>query len=284
MIYEIETQQGLAKLHRKTPDSKGSPVLFIHGFGSNAQVWFAYDDSLGNYYKTLQMDCWTLNLSNAVTGNIKTLAHEDVLTAVDFIYKKRGETVLIISHSMGGIISRYFTSPYVDHPYPLKQIESMIRAIALLTVPNHGVEAGDISRIEETVNVLRKFLSEDHKPLAADLGLGFFQLTHTSHLLQSLNTLPPLNPNLLWLNAVGTYDKVVPRNSALFEEFEYKTLQNFSQKEFPCDHMVYPFTSAIKKVIKAIPDFIESAKHAIKIYPAIHRHQPVGDWILEKIQ
>lgn len=283
MVYEIETQQGLAKLHRKTPDSTGSPVLFIHGFGSNAQVWFAYANSLGNYFKSLQMDCWALNLSNAVTGNIKTLAHEDVLTAVDFIYKKRKQAVLIVSHSMGGIVSRYFTSPYVDHPYPLQLIESMIKAIALLTVPNHGVEAGDISRIEETVSVLRKFLTEDHKPLSADLGLGFFQLTRNSHLLQSLNTLPPLNPNITWLNAVGTYDKVVPRNSALFEKFEFTNLPKFSQKEFPCDHMVYPFTSAIKKVIKAIPDFIESAKHAIKIYPAIHRHQPVGDWILEQI-
>ena len=229
------------------------------------------------------MDCWTLNLSNAVTGNIKTLAHEDVLTAVDFIYKNRKIPVLMICHSMGGIISRYFTSPYVDHPYPLQLIESMIKAIVLLTVPNHGVDAGDISRIEETANVLRNFLKDNHEPLAADLGLGFFQLTRNSQLLQSLNTLPPLNPNLIWLNAVGTYDKVVPRNSALFEEFEYTKLPNFFQKEFPCDHMVYPFTSTITKVIKAIPQLIESAKQVLKIYPAIHRHQPVGDWILNQL-
>jgi hypothetical protein len=229
------------------------------------------------------MDCWALNLSNAVTGNIKTLAHEDVLTAVDFIYKERQQPILIISHSMGGIISRVFTSPHLDHPYPLQLIESMIRAIALLTAPNHGVEAGDVSRIEETVNVLRNFLKEDREPLAADLGLGFFQLTQKSHLLQSLNTPPTLNPNITWLNAVGTYDKVVPRKSALFEEQDLRNNPKFFQKEFPCDHMVYPFTSTIKKVIKAIPEFIESAKHVIKIYPAIHRHQPVGDWILEHL-
>lgn len=257
--------------------------MFIHGFGSNAEIWFAYDDSLGNYFKVNHMDCWALNLSNAVTGNIKTLAHEDVLTAVDFIYKECNQAVLIVCHSMGGIISRYFTSPYVDHPYPLKTIVQMIRAIVLLTVPNHGVDAGDISRIEETVNVLRNFLTDDQEPLAADLGLGFFQLTRNSKLLQSLNTLPPLNPNLKWLNAVGTYDKVVPRNSALFEEFEFSNLPKFSQQEFPCDHMVYPFTSTISKVIKAIPQFIESAKHVIKIYPAIHRYEPVGNWILNQI-
>lgn len=229
------------------------------------------------------MDCWALNLSNAVTGNIKTLAHEDVLTAVDFIYKERKQAILIISHSMGGIISRFFTSPHVDHPYPLQLIEPMIKAIVLLTVPNHGVEAGDISRIEETVNVLRNFLKEDHKPLATDLGLGFFQLAQKSHLLQSLNALPPLNPKITWFNGVGTYDKVVPRKSALFVEQEFRNQPKFFQKEFPCDHMVYPFTSTLNKVIKAIPQFIESAKHVIKIYPAIHRHQPVADWILDHL-
>lgn len=273
----------MAKLYHRTPDSAASPVLFIHGFGSNAQIWFSYDDSLGNYFKSKEMDCWALNLSNAVTGNIEKLAHEDVLTAIDFIYKQRKKSVLIVCHSMGGIISRYFTSQYVDHPYPLQVIESMIKAIALLTVPNHGVDTGDISRIEETVSFLRDFLKDDHEPLAPDLGLGFFQLTRNSYLLQSLNTLPPLNPNLTWLNAVGTYDKVVPRNSALFEEFEYTNLPKFTQKEFPCDHMVYPFTSTISKVIKAIPQFIESAKHVLKIYPAIHRYQPVGDWILDQL-
>ncbi|MFW9904650.1 MAG: esterase/lipase family protein [Candidatus Thorarchaeota archaeon] len=279
----MDTQQGLAKLHHRTPDSTGPPVLFIHGFGSNAEIWFTYDDSLGNYFKAKQMDCWALNLSNAVTGNIKKLAHEDVLTTVDFIYKERNQAVLIISHSMGGIISRYFTSPYVDHPYPLHLIEPMIRAIALLTVPNHGVDTGDISRIEETVNVLRNFLKDDREPLAADLGLGFFQLNRNSKLLRSLNTLPPLNPNITWLNAVGTYDKVVPKNSAFFEDFEFSKLPKFFQKEFPCDHMVYPFASTISKVLKAVPQFIESASQAIKIYPAIHRYESVGNWILNNV-
>ncbi|UCE14443.1 MAG: alpha/beta hydrolase, partial [Candidatus Heimdallarchaeota archaeon] len=97
-IYEIDTQQGLAKLHHRTLDSSGSPVLFIHGFGSNAGVWFAYKNSLGNYFKEQQLDCWALNLSNAISGNIKGLAHEDLLAAVNFIYNERNQQpVLIVS-------------------------------------------------------------------------------------------------------------------------------------------------------------------------------------------
>ena len=229
------------------------------------------------------LDCWALNLSNAVSGNIQTLAHEDLLTAIDFINNEQKQRVLIVSHSMGGIISRVFTSPNFNHPYPLPKIEDMIRGIALLTVPNHGVGTGDISRIEETVTKLRRFLKDDQEPIAADLGLGFIQLTPKSQLIRVLNKYIPLNPNITWLNAVGTFDKVVPLNSALFEDEETTDIPHFSQKEFPCDHMVFPFSSTIKKIVKAIPQFIDSTKleSRIKIYPAIHRYQAVGDWILE---
>jgi len=231
------------------------------------------------------MDCWALNLSNAISGNIQILAHEDLLTAVDFIYKERNQRVLIVSHSMGGIISRVFTSSHFNHPYPLQKIERMIQGIVLLTVPNHGVGSTDISRIEETVKLLHSFIKSDQEPVAADFGLGFIQLTPKSHLITSLNASLPLNPNISWLNVVGSFDKVVPLQSALFTESEITQIPHFSQQEFPCDHMVYPFSKTIKKIVKVIPQIIESSKleSRMKIYPAIHRYQPVGDWILEKL-
>lgn len=261
-------------------------MLLIHGFGSNSKIWFAHENSLGNFFINQKLDGWALNLSNVISGNIQTLAHEDLLTAIDFIYKERKQRVLIISHSMGGIISRVFTSTHIKHPYPLQNIEKMIRGIVLLTVPNHGVGAGDISRLEETINFLRNILKNGQEPLAADLGLGFIQLTLKSRLLTSLNTSPPLNPNISWLNAVGSFDKVVPMKSALFEESEIQNIPYFSQQEFPCDHMVYPFSKTIQKIVKVIPQFVESTKieSRIKIYPAIHRYTPVGEWILEHFE
>ncbi len=286
VIYEIDTQQGLAKLHHKTPDSENQPpVLMIHGFGSSSDVWFAYDNSLGTYFREKDMDCWALNLSNAISGDILTLAHEDLLTSLDFIFKKRRKPVIIVSHSMGGIISRVFTSPHFKHPYPLNKIEPMIQGIALLTVPNHGVGTADVSGIEETIQTLRNLVKDDKEPVTADLGLGFVQLTPKSYLITTLNRSLPLNPNITWLNGVGTFDKVVPRKTALFEESETKNVPYFKQREFPCDHMVYPFSSAIKKIIKAIPPLFEPSRleSKLKIFPAIHRHQPVCDWILEQL-
>lgn len=257
----------------------------IHGFGSNSDIWFAHNDSLGNYFIQKKMDCWALSLSNSTSGNIHTLAHEDLLTAIDFIYKQRKKQVIIVSHSMGGIISRVFTSPHFKHPYPLHKIEKMVRGIVLLSVPNHGVGTGDISRIEETVKILRSFIKYDQEPVAADFGLGFIQLTPKSKLIKALNRSLPLNPNISWLNAIGSFDKVVPVKSALFKESEISAIPHFSQKEFPCDHMTFPFTTTIQKIVKAIPQFIEATKleSRIKIYPTIHRYQAVGEWILEQL-
>ena len=257
----------------------------VHGFGSSADVWFAYENSLGTYFREKHLDCWALNLSNAISGDILTLAHEDLLTSIDFIFKTRRKPVIIVSHSMGGIISRVFTSPHFKHPYPLDKIELMIKGIALLTVPNHGVGTADLSGIEETIQTLRNLVKDDEEPVASDLGLGFVQLTPKSNLITALNKSLPLNPNVTWLNCVGTFDKVVPRKTALFEESETRNIPNFNQREFPCDHMVYPFSSAIKKIIKAIPPLFEPSRleAKLKIYPAIHRHQAVCDWILEQL-
>ncbi len=257
----------------------------VHGFGSNADVWFAHEKSLGNFLKSQGYDCWALNLSNDISGNIEILAHEDLLTAVDFIYRKKQEKILIVAHSMGGIISRVFTSSHFTHPYPLGRIEEMIKCIALLAVPNHGVEMGDISRIEETVNTIRKLMKADQGPLKSDFGLGFVQLTYKSHLIKTLNKPLVLNPNISWLNAVGTNDRVVPVKSALFSNSETENITEYSQKEFACDHMVYPLASTLKKVIKATSSLLDSQKLESKfiIYPAIHRSFEVGEWIISSL-
>jgi hypothetical protein len=265
-IYEIDTQQGLAGLNHQTLQARGSPVLMIHGFGSNADIWFAHKHSLGNFFESKGLDCWTLDLSNAIAGNIEILAHEDLLTSVDFIYRKKQEKVVIVAHSMGGIISRVFTSPHFKHPYSLGRIEEMIKGIALLTVPNHGVEMGDISKIEETVNTIRKLMKPDQDPIESDFGLGFVQLTYKSRLIKTLNKPLVLNPNISWLNAIGIFDKVVPVKSARFSDAETNNVPKFEQKEFACDHMVYPLASTLQKVLKATSSLLDSRSSRLDFY------------------
>ena len=266
IIYEIETNHGFANLHHRTLDCDGPPILMLHGFGSSEAIWFNSPASLGNYFAERGVDCWTLNLSNAISGDIISLAHEDLFTALNFIYNRKRNPIVIVAHSMGGIITRVLTSPNFSHSYSLKDIEEQISGIALLTVPNHGVDAGNVSQIEDLANRILKILKPESTPFQSDFGLGFVQLVKTSLLIKTLNETPQLNQNIKWINAIGKYDEVVPRTSALFD---ISTLQNTSvvQEEFPCDHMVYPLSQTLEKVMK--------------IYPAIHRSKEVGQLIYE---
>ena len=282
VIYEIKTSQGVAKLiqqYRVNRSSTDPPVLFLHGFGSNGEVWFTYPDSLGNYFEKKKFNCWSLQLSNATTGNIQSLANEELYTAISFIYDQTKRPIIVITHSMGGIIARVLTSPQFEHSFPLATLEPKIKGIVLLTVPNHGVEGGKIQKIEETAVQLRDYLKLD-TTISPDFGLGFIQLASKSTLLKRLNSEPVLNPNIPWLNAVGKHDHVVPVKSASFRASEISA-PSFEQRGFDCDHMVYPFSSTLQKITDKLHEITTIFGSSLQLYPAIHRSKEVGDWILD---
>ncbi|MFW9779383.1 MAG: alpha/beta fold hydrolase [Candidatus Heimdallarchaeota archaeon] len=288
VLYRIKTDFGIARLVHHNPFSKGPPVLFIHGFGSSGEVWFRYEDSLGNYLSLKGIDCWSLTLSNAVYANIIDLAENDLLTSLELVFEESQQKVTIISHSMGGIITRVMTSPNFQHSRELTRIEEMIFGIVLLTVPNQGITRGNRSKMEEFFNSVQQVLSKERVP--PDLGLGFFQLTPKSQLLSRLNQDPILNPNLHWLNAIGRYDWIVPITSSSLPLANTPKSLNLKQKEFPCDHMTYPFDNTLKRLSqfaqRAILDNLDVPWDMIESKmiwrPAIHRHPPVGDWIISQ--
>lgn len=231
------------------------------------------------------LDCWSLGLSNAISGDIQLLAHQDLLTAIHFIYQKREKPLVLVAHSMGGIIVRVFISPHLNHPYPLQKIEKMLKGVVLLTVPNHGVALTDISRIEETVRLIQNFIASK-ETLAPDLGLGFIQLVSKSQLLKKINSKPPLNPHIKWINIVGSFDRIVPLESALFTQNEIEQLPagNLIQHEFPCDHMTYPLTTTLQKMTQSIPLLENALRDTVfRIYPAVHRFPEVGEFILKEM-
>ncbi|MHA2055312.1 MAG: lipase family alpha/beta hydrolase [Candidatus Hodarchaeales archaeon] len=282
VIYEIETSQGMASLYHITRKSKGLPVLFVHGFGSNADIWFSYKDSLGIYFQSKRYDCWSLNLSNSITGNILSLANEDLWTAISFIHERKEKPVLIVAHSMGGIITRVLTSPNFEHPFPLATLEKKILGIVLLTVPNHGVDGTDIKKIEDSAFQIKQVLKIKTK-ISPDFDLGFVQLLSSSALIRQLNSQPILNPNIHWLNAVGRYDHVVPVKNASFTKTEVN-FESFDQRVFGSDHMVYPFSHALQKITEKVNELATIFGSSFQIYPAIHRTKEVGDWIRDKVK
>jgi hypothetical protein len=272
---------------------KIKPILFVHGIGGSADIWFRYNDSLGTKLlesneKVSRYSIWTLQLSQAISGDIVDMAHGDLWASLETIFEESGGMkTRIVAHSMGGIVARYFTSQKVEHPYPNSFISKTIDEVDLLAVPNHGVgEEG--STLSSTFSSLKKridqvFMDPEAEETTHDYGLSWLQLMKQSTLMEELNRGGNcLHPRIKWKNAVARYDKIVPVWSAKFNEKEDKLqCSEFEQEFFDVDHTTYPvipgLVNSITKVLKDLPDF---AKVILEYnYPAIHRSTEVFDWL-----
>ncbi|MFW9996713.1 MAG: esterase/lipase family protein [Candidatus Odinarchaeota archaeon] len=300
IVYELVEEKDTALLSRHTLESpvNKKPVLFIHGIGSSTEVWFRHHDSLGTRLLELNekkrlYSIWGLQLRQATHGDIVVMAHGDLWAALETIFEESGgKKTRIISHSMGGIVTRYFTSQKVEHPYPNNFISGTIDEVDLLAVPNHGVvEEGTalsttLGKLKKRIN--RVFMNPEEEKTTHDYGLAWLQLMKQSTLMEELNRGGKcLNPEIKWKNAVALYDKIVPVWSAKFDENVDKLqCSEFEQKFFEADHMNYPvipeLASRINKVLKDLPDF---AKVILEFnYPAIHRSSEVFDWLFGENQ
>lgn len=283
-IYEIETKNGLAELVHTTLSSNGFPILFVHGFGSHGDIWFKFKDSIGNIFKSEGFDVWTLSLSNPISGNLTDLAHEDLLTSINFIYQKKGK-LRIIAHSMGGLILRYLLKDEVKHPYPVKKVIQMIEGVTMLATPNHGIKYQQMEQISNIMDKIMGIIPVDDEKLKSFpyFNQAYFQLIYSSGIIKSLNENGEvLNSSVRWQNGIAIHDNLVPIESAKFDPSEFPKNIRLIQEAFPCDHMAYPLTDKLMKSLSAFKDLKKFFSN--HIYPPIHRYEPVAKWIIEDIE
>jgi triacylglycerol esterase/lipase EstA (alpha/beta hydrolase family) len=84
------------------------PVLLIHGYSCNAAVWWA----MQRYLRRYGIDnLFTLNLE-PVFGNIDQYAQQvaERVTQISMLYG--GEQVILVGHSMGGLVARNYIHSY----------------------------------------------------------------------------------------------------------------------------------------------------------------------------
>lgn len=115
-----------------TFDSASNPVLFVHGYTGAGSNW----DTMASRFKTdgwpsSYLDQWSYDWhqSNATTA-------QQLSTEVDRLLAATGATkVDIVSHSMGGLSSRYY----------LKNLggDSKVDAWVSLGGPNHGTDSAN---------------------------------------------------------------------------------------------------------------------------------------------
>ncbi|MHA1169075.1 MAG: esterase/lipase family protein [Candidatus Hodarchaeales archaeon] len=287
VIYEMISDQGTVNLINYTKGASDcTPVLFIHGMGSSAGIWFKYPDSFGSKLLKLnemkqEYSIWSLQFCQAYNGDIIKLAHQDLWASLELISEESGGLKTnIVAHSMGGIVARYFSSKKISHPYSSSFISKTIEKINLLAVPNHGTKSTISEKLRKRIT---RLINSTHRGSSThDFGIAWLQLLEQSDLMNELNEGGNcLNADLSWTNAIAIYDKVVPQWSAKFEDDELPPNIDFKQAYFAADHMTYPVVSGlvtgIKNIIKEIPDFAKALDGFA--YPAIHRSSEVFEWL-----
>jgi triacylglycerol lipase len=124
---------GPAQASSSSPfDSAGNPILFVHGYSGDATNWYTMANRFtADGWPSTYLDQWSYDSrqSNATTA-------QQLSAEVDRLLAATGATkVDIVSHSMGGLSSRYY----------LKNLggTSKVDAWVSLGGPNHGTDSAN---------------------------------------------------------------------------------------------------------------------------------------------
>ncbi|MFF9275993.1 esterase/lipase family protein [Streptomyces griseosporeus] len=115
-----------------TFNSAGNPVLFVHGYTGDASNWNTMADRFrADGWPSSYLDQWSYDWrqSNATTAQQLSAEIDRLLTATG------AAKVDIVSHSMGGLSSRYY----------LKNLGGTARVDAWVSLggPNHGTDSAN---------------------------------------------------------------------------------------------------------------------------------------------
>lgn len=108
------------------PDAP-DPILFVHGYASDASVWDSMTDKFkADGWPEDHLYAWTYNYNQSNATTAEELAQE-----VQALLERTGaEAVDIITHSMGGLSSRHYTK-YLEG-------DVLVDGWVSLAGPNHG--------------------------------------------------------------------------------------------------------------------------------------------------
>ena len=117
---QLATGDGL-KLHR-------APLVLIHGWGANSQIWQSLPRALGKYY-----DVYTLDLPGFGSAVLEEYSEQSL---VDWLHTQLPDRCYLVGLSLGGMLCRAYAAQYP------KSIEAMVTiSTNLRFVANHEYPA-----------------------------------------------------------------------------------------------------------------------------------------------
>lgn len=199
-----------------TVDLTGTPVILVHGYQCNGTIF----ENLKEYLDSRHFQASALDYESekGVAKSAKQL--EDFIQSQKLEYLKEGLLVNkfdIIAHSMGGLVTRYYTcsEEYIKN--------SDVRKIIFISVPHKGSPLAPLG--------LQFYNDAGIKDLVPDNNLLIYKLP--SMINKGLNNTIQVG------NIVGQYDEVVTSESASLEEWNIETgMYNVGENNFTMDKLL----------------------------------------------
>ncbi|MDI3417581.1 esterase/lipase family protein [Streptomyces luteolus] len=115
------------------PAAGPDPIVLVHGWNSSGSTWDTMADRFtADGWPATHLDQWTYNTSQSNVTTASQLAEE-----IDRVLAATGATkVDVITHSMGGLSSRYYTKNLGG--------DAQVDAWISLGGPNHGTDTANL--------------------------------------------------------------------------------------------------------------------------------------------
>lgn len=147
-------------------EGKGRPVLLLHGFAENGNIWNEQIKSLQNKYFLIIPDLPGSGHSEALEGKASLEDYAEIIKVIyDEVILKMSKQFCMIGHSMGGYITLAFAQKY----------ESLLNSFGLFHSSAFADDADKITTRKKGIEFIKKTGSETF--LKASVPNLFFEKT-----------------------------------------------------------------------------------------------------------
>jgi pimeloyl-ACP methyl ester carboxylesterase len=150
---------------------RGQPVLFLHGFHGSWRYWYPTMEHIAQRYRTYSFDFWGFGESRLNHTNETIQAYSDQV--IRFLDQLGIEKVLLVGHSMGGMVATRTAIDYPDRVLRLATVSAPISGDSLswmLKLLDNRVLAEAYGRVPWLRRAFfRSFLGENNDPLVHEV-------------------------------------------------------------------------------------------------------------------
>ncbi len=207
-------------------------VVLLHGLGRTSKSF----DKMKNYLENKGYDVLNIDYPSR-KYDIQTLSDKYIKQAIENHCSDKKRKIHFVTHSMGGIILRYYLKKH--------KTENIGRSV-MLSPPNQGSEVVDFLK---NSSVVKKIFGPSFLQLSTDSS-GFVNLLGKANFEVGIIT---GNKSVNWINSL-----IIPGEDDGKVSVKRSQLENM--KDFLVVKRTHPFIMKADEVMKAVDCFLETGK------------------------